>query len=393
MEAYIVSACRTAIGKFDGTLKGVPVQKLGAVVIEEAVKRAGIEKTAVEEVIMGNVLQAGLGQNPARQSAIYAGIPYEAGALTVNKVCGSGMKAIMIAASEIKAGDADVIVAGGMESMDNAPYLLEKARFGYRMFDGKIVDEMVYDGLWDVYNNFHMGMTGEIIAEKYHITREEIDAFALRSNQRAVKATKEGRFRDEIVPVVLEGKKGEKTVFDKDEGPREDTSMEKLAKLKPVFKEGGVVTAGNASQISDGAAALVVMSEKAMNEYGAKPLARIHSYTFSGTRPELVMDAPVPTVKKLLAKTGLKIDDFDLIEHNEAFSSASVAIQKVFSIPDEKFNVNGGAVALGHPIGCSGARIVVTLLHEMIKRNSKLGLATVCLGGGNATAIVLERAA
>lgn len=391
MDAYIVSACRTPIGKFEGTLKGVPVQKLGAIVIEEAVKRAGIEKNVIEEVIMGNVLQAGLGQNPARQSAIYAGIPYEAGALTVNKVCGSGMKAIMLAASEIRAGNADVIVAGGMESMDNAPYLLEKARFGYRMFDGKIIDEMVYDGLWDVYNNFHMGMTGEIIAEKYGIKREEIDAFALRSNQRAVKATKEGRFKDEIVPVVIESRKGEKIVFDKDEGPREDTSMEKLAKLKPVFKEGGVVTAGNASQISDGAAALVVMSEKAMNEYGIKPLARIHSYTYSGTKPELVMDAPVPTVRKLLAKTGLKIEDFDLIEHNEAFASASVAIQKVFSIPDEKFNVNGGAVALGHPIGCSGARIVVTLLHEMIKQSSKLGLATVCLGGGNATAIALER--
>ncbi|MEM3397249.1 MAG: acetyl-CoA C-acetyltransferase [Thermoplasmata archaeon] len=391
MDAYIVSACRTAIGKFEGTLKDVPVQRLGAIVIEEAVKRARIEKTAVEEVIMGNVLQAGLGQNPARQAAIYAGIPYEAGALTVNKVCGSGMKAIMLAASEIKAGDADVIVAGGMESMDKAPYLLEKARFGYRMFDGKIIDEMVYDGLWDVYNNFHMGMTGEIIAEKYNIKREEIDAFALRSNQRAVKATKEGRFKDEIVPVVIEGKKGDKIVFDKDEGPREDTSIEKLAKLKPVFKEGGVVTAGNASQISDGAAALVVMSEKAVNEYGVKPIARIHSYAFSGTKPELVMDAPVPTVKKLLARTGLMIEDFDLIEHNEAFASASVAIQKVFSIPDEKFNVNGGAVALGHPIGCSGARIVVTLLHEMIKRNAKLGLATVCLGGGNATAITLER--
>ncbi|MEM3445342.1 MAG: acetyl-CoA C-acetyltransferase [Thermoplasmata archaeon] len=391
MEAYIVGACRTPIGKFEGTLKGFPVQKLGAIVIEEALRRVGIEKSAVEEVIMGNVLQAGLGQNPARQAAIYAGIPYEAGALTVNKVCGSGMKAIMVAASEIKAGDAGVIVAGGMESMDNAPYLLEKARFGYRMFDGKIIDEMVYDGLWDVYNNFHMGMTGEIIAQKYGLTREEIDAFALRSHQRAVKATKEGRFRDEIVPVVLEGKKGEKIVFDRDEGPREDTSMEKLAKLKPVFKEGGVVTAGNASQISDGAAAVVVVSEKVMNEFGLKPLARIHSYAFSGTKPELVMEAPVPTVKKLLEKTGLKIEDFDLIEHNEAFASASVAIQKAFSIPDEKFNVNGGAVALGHPIGCSGARIVVTLLFEMIKRNSKLGLATVCLGGGNATAIVLER--
>ncbi|MGB9636939.1 MAG: thiolase family protein, partial [Thermoplasmata archaeon] len=335
-------------------------------------------------------LQAGLGQNPARQAAIYAGISYEAGALTVNKVCGSGMKAIMLAASEIRAGDADVIVAGGMESMDNAPYLLDKARFGYRMFDAKIIDEMVYDGLWDVYNNFHMGMTGEIIAQKYGIKREDIDAFALRSHQRAIRAIKEGRFKDEIVPVEVPGKKGEKILFERDEGPREDTSMEKLAKLKPVFKENGVVTAGNASQISDGAAALLVMSERAVNEYGVKPLAKIHSYVFSGTKPELVMEAPVPTVKKLLAKTGLKIEDFDLVEHNEAFASASVAIQRVFSIPDDKFNVNGGAVALGHPIGCSGARITVTLLHEMLKRNSHLGLATVCLGGGNATAIVLE---
>ncbi|MGC8913047.1 MAG: thiolase family protein [Thermoplasmata archaeon] len=390
MDAYIVSAVRTPIGKFEGTLKGIPVQKLGAIVIEEAVKRAGIEKNCVEEVIMGNVLQAGLGQNPARQAAIYAGISYEAGALTVNKVCGSGMKAIMLAASEIRAGDADVIVAGGMESMDNAPYLLDKARFGYRMFDAKIIDEMVYDGLWDVYNNFHMGMTGEIIAQKYGIKREDIDAFALRSHQRAIRAIKEGRFKDEIVPVEVPGKKGEKILFERDEGPREDTSMEKLAKLKPVFKENGVVTAGNASQISDGAAALLVMSERAVNEYGVKPLAKIHSYVFSGTKPELVMEAPVPTVKKLLAKTGLKIEDFDLVEHNEAFASASVAIQRVFSIPDDKFNVNGGAVALGHPIGCSGARITVTLLHEMLKRNSHLGLATVCLGGGNATAIVLE---
>jgi acetyl-CoA C-acetyltransferase len=394
MDAYIVSAVRTAIGKFEGTLKGFPVQKLGAIVIEEAVKRAGIEKNLVEEVIMGNVLQAGLGQNPARQSAIYAGIPYEAGALTVNKVCGSGMKAIMLAASEIRAGDIDVAVCGGMESMNNAPYLLDRARFGYRMSMPKadIIDEMVYDGLWDVYNKFPMGMTGEIIAQKYNLTREEIDAFALRSNQRAVKATKEGRFKDEIVAVELEGKKGEKIVFDKDEGPREDTSMEKLARLKPVFKEGGVVTAGNASQISDGAAALVVMSEKAVKEYGVKPLVKIHSYAFSGTKPELVMDAPVPTVKKLLSKTGLKIEDFDLVEHNEAFASASVAIQKVFSIPDDRFNVNGGAVALGHPIGCSGARITVTLIHEMLKRNAHMGLATVCLGGGNATAIVVERA-
>lgn len=390
-EAVIVSAVRTAIGKFDGTLKDIPAVRLGAIAIKHAVERAKIDPKTIDEVIMGNVLQAGLGQNPARQAMIYADIPVEVPAFTVNKVCGSGLKAAMIAASEIKAGMADIIVAGGMESMNNAPYMLPKARFGYRLFDGKVVDGMVFDGLWDIYNNFHMGMTGEIIAQKYNVTREDADKLALASNQKAVAAIKAGRFKEEIVPVEVPVKGG-KVEFTVDEGPREDSSMEKLAKLKPVFKpDGGVVTAGNASQISDGGAAVVVMSKDKAKELGIAPLVHIRDYNASGLKPEFVMEAPIPTVRKLLAKTNLTVNDLDLFEHNEAFATASCAVIKALEVPLDRFNVNGGAVALGHPIGCSGTRVLVTMIHEMIKRQSKRGLATLCLGGANAVAMIVER--
>ena len=386
----ICSAARTAIGKFQGTLKDVPAVRLGAAAIKEAVARARIDPKMIDEVIMGNVLSGGLGQNPARQASIYAGVPVEAGALTVNKVCGSGLKAAMLADSEIKCGDAGIIVAGGMESMDMAPYALDKARSGYRMNNGVIIDMMVNDGLWDVYNNFHMGNTGEIIAQKYGLTRQEIDEFALQSNLRAAAATKNGWFKGEIVPYDVPAGKGQTIKFETDEGVRPDSSIEKLAKLSPAFKKDGVVTAGNASQISDGAAALVMMSEDKAKEIGAPILARVKHHCFTGVAPELVMYAPVPTVYKLLKQTGMKISDFDLIEHNEAFASASVAVQKEFHIPKEKFNVHGGAVALGHPIGCSGARILVTLIHALKTHGGKRGMATVCLGGGNGVAMAVE---
>lgn len=392
-EVVIVGAVRTAIGKFQGSLQNIPAAKLGAHVIKEVVKKTGIDSEKIDEVIMGNVVSAGLGQNPARQAMIYADLPVKIGALTINKVCGSGLKAVVLAAQAIKAGDSDIMIAGGMENMNLTPYLLQNGRTGYRLGDGKIVDSMVHDGLWDIYNNFHMGITGEIIAEKYNVTRGDADAFALRSNQRAIKATKEGKFKNEIVPLTLPpAKKGEQAIiFDRDEGPREDTSIEKLSKLKPAFKEGGVVTAGNASQISDGAAALVIMSKEKAKELGIKPMARIIGYHTSGTKPELVMDAPIPCVRELLKKTKLDIDDIDLTEHNEAFSTASVAVSKELGIPVDKFNVNGGAVALGHPIGCSGARILVTLLYAMADRKANRGLATVCLGGGNAVGMIVER--
>jgi len=391
-DVVICSAVRTAIGRFQGSLKETPAVRLGAAVVREALARAKVEPGMVDEVIMGNVLSAGLGQNPARQAAIYAGVPVEAGAMTVNKVCGSGLKAMMVAASEIKSGDAGIVVAGGMENMDMAPYALDKARYGYRMNNQTIIDLMVHDGLWDIYNNFHMGMTGEIIAEKYGLTREEIDAFALSSHQKAAAAIKNGWFREEIVPLEIQAGKGQTAVFDTDEGVRADTSMEKLSKLPPVFKKGGVVTAGNASQISDGAAATVMMSEDRARELGAPVLARVGHYCFAGTKPELVMYAPVPTINKLLKQSGMKMGDFDLIEHNEAFASASVAIAKEFQIPPHKFNIHGGAVALGHPIGCSGARVMVTLIHALKRTGGRRGLAAVCLGGGNGVAMAIEMA-
>lgn len=385
-EIVLVSAVRTAIGKFGCAFKNVSSQQLGTIVIKEAVKRAGIHMRNVEEVIMGNVVTAGLGQNPARQAAIHAGVPDETGSFTVNKVCGSGLKALMLAAQAIKANDADIIVAGGMENMSAAPHLIRSLRWGMKFGDASITDAMLYDGLWEVYNNYHMGITGERIAEKYGITREEADEFSLRSHQKALHATKNGNFKEEIIPVDVHG-----VVIEKDEGVREDTSLAKLAKLPPVFKKDGILTAGNSSQLSDGAAALVVTSAEKAEELGLKPLAKIINYATGGTKPEDVMEAPIPTVKKLLKKTGFTIEDMDLIEHNEAYASASIAITRELSIDSHKFNVNGGAVALGHPIGCSGARILVTLLYALKERKLKRGLATLCLGGGNAVAIIVER--
>ncbi len=390
-EIVIVSGVRTAQGKFDGSLKGFSAPQLGSIVIKEAVKRAGIKPTDVNEVIMGNVVSAGLYQNVARQAAIAAGIPYEAGALHVDKVCGSSLKAVILASQAIRCDDAEIVVAGGMESMTNCPYILDKARFGYRLFDGKIIDAMVNDGLWDVYNKFHMGMTGEIVAEKYKVTREDCDRFSAGSHEKAAKATEEGKFKEEILPIEIKQKKGDPIIFDKDEGIRRDSTFENLSKLKPVFKEGGIITAGNASQITDGASAVVVMSKDRAKKLGLKPLATIKGYNTVGVKPEYVMEAPVPGVKSLLKKMNLTIDDIDLVEHNEAFSSASVALMKEVGIPKEKFNIHGGAIALGHPIGCSGSRILITLMHEMKHYNKNRGLATICLGGGHAVSMIIER--
>ena len=389
VNVVIASAVRTAIGKFGGTLQNIRAPDLGGKVITEAISRAGISNDVINEVIMGNVVSAGLGQNPARQAMLAAKLPYKIPAFTINKVCGSGMKAVVLAAQAIKAGDAQVIVAGGMENMNQAPFLLPKARYGYRLGEGKLVDAMVNDGLWDYYNNFHMGLTGELIAEKYDLNREEIDAFALRSNQLAVKATQEGKFKNEILPVEIPQRKADPIIFDADEGPR-ITPLEKLAKLPTVFKKDGLVTAANASQISDGACALTVMSEEFAQANGITPLATIKEYESGGCEPEMVMDAPVVVTRQMFERTGMSMADIDLVEHNEAFASASVAVQKAFDIPDDKFNVHGGAVALGHPIGCSGARILTTLIYAMKDRGDKTGLATVCLGGGNAVTMVLE---
>ncbi len=390
-DVVIVSGVRTAQGKFSGSLKSFSAPQLGGFAIKEAVKKAGIKQKDVDEVIMGNVVQAGLGQNVARQAAIYADIPYEAGAFHVDKVCGSSLKAVVLAAQAIKCEDADCVVAGGMESMTNCPYILDKARFGFRMFDGKIIDSMVHDGLWDVYNDFHMGHTGEIIAERNNITRQDCDEFAASSQQKAEKATKNGSFKNEIIPIEIKQKKDNTITFDKDEGIREGTTVENLAKLKPFFKKDGVVTAGNASQITDGGSAVVVMSKEKAEKMGIGILATIRGYNTSGVKPEYVMEAPIPGVKNLLKKMNLTIDDIDLVEHNEAFSSASIALMKVIGIPQDIFNVHGGAVALGHPIGCSGSRILVTLLHAMKKYNKTRGLATICLGGGNAVSMIIER--
>ena len=388
-EVVIASAVRTPVGKFNGTLKDIPAPELGALVLKEAVKRAGITPEELDEVIMGNVLQAGIGQNPARQAMIYAGFPVELPAFTVNKVCGSGLKSIMLAAQAIKAGDAKIIAAGGQESMNMAPYLLRKARYGYRLFNSELVDAMVYDGLWDKYNDFHMGNTGEIIAEMFNITREDADRFSLRSNQLAAKAQENGEFKEEILPVEVKQRKGT-VVLDHDEGVRPDTSLEKLLRLKPVFREDGIVTAGNSSQISDGAGAAIVMAKEVAEKKGIAPLAKITHYHTGGVKPELVMYAPIPTVKELLKRANLSIEDIDVFEHNEAFATASVAVQREFDIPDSKFNVHGGAVAIGHPIGASGARVLTTLLYAMKQRKAHRGLATLCLGGGNAVAMIVE---
>jgi len=390
-EAVIVTALRIAQGKFDGTLKGFSAPQLGGIVIKETVKKTGIQPKEINEVIMGNVVSAGLGQNVARQAAIAAGLPYEIGCYHIDKVCGSSLKAVILAAQAIKLGDADCIIAGGMESMTNCPYLLDKARFGYRIFDGKIIDAMVHDGLWDAYNNFHMGMTGEIVAEKYKITRKDCDKIAFESHQKAAKATENGKFKDEIVPVEIKQKKGDPIIFMKDEGIRKDTTMESLGALKPFFKEGGVITAGNASQITDGASAVVVMSKEKAKKHDLEVLATIKGYDTTGVKPEYVMEAPIPGVTNLLQKMKLTIDDIDLVEHNEAFSSASAALIQEIGIPKEKFNVHGGAIAIGHPIGSSGSRILVTLLHAMKHYKKHRGLATICLGGGHAVSMIVER--
>ncbi len=385
-EAVIASGVRTAVGRFGRAFREISAPRLGEVVIREAMRRAGISPQDVDEVIMGNVISAGLGQNPARQAAIYADIPVEKGAFTINKVCGSGLKAAMLAAQAVKAGDAEIVVAGGMENMSASPYLIRSLRWGERMGHTQATDAMLSDGLWDVYNDFHMAITGERVAEKYGITRHEADEFSLSSNKKALAATDEGRFRDEIVPVKAGG-----GVIDRDECIRADTSLQKLARLQPVFKKDGVLTAGNCSKLSDGAAALIVMSRRKADALGITPLARIIDYAVGGTRPEDVMEAPIPVVRGLLDKTGFGIPDIDLFEHNEAYSTASIVIERELCIPAEKMNVNGGAVAMGHPIGCSGARILVTLLYALKKKGLKRGLATLCLGGGNAVAMIVER--
>ena len=390
-EVVIVSGVRTPQGKFAGALKNFQAPQLGSIVIKEAVKQAGIKNQNVDEVIMGCVVSAGLGQNVARQAAINAGIPCEVGSFHIDKVCGSSLKAVVLAAQAIKCNDAEIIVAGGMESMTNAPFALPKGRFGYRMFDGKITDLMVHDGLWDVYNDYHMGNTGEVIAEKHDITREDCDKFAMWSHQKAAKATKDGSFKHEIIPVEIPQKKTDPIIFDKDEGIRPNTTLEKLAKLPPFFKKDGVVTAGNASQITDGASATVIMSKEKAEKLGIESLATIKGYNTSGVEPSYVMGAPIPGVKKLLKDMKLTIDDIDLVEHNEAFSSASAALMKEINIPKEKFNIHGGAVAIGHPIGSSGSRILITLMHAMKKYKKHRGLATICLGGGNAVQMIIER--
>lgn len=389
-EVVITSAVRTPIGNFLGSLSSFSATELGGKVIEEAVRRSHLRKEDVDEVIMGNVLPFGLGQNPARQAMIKAGLPMEAGALTINKVCGSGLKAVMLAAQVIMAGDAEVIVAGGMESMSRAPYYLENARTGYRLWDGKLIDGMVHDGLWDIINDYHMGYTAEIQSKKFNITREEQDQFAFESNLKAMKAIREGKFKEEILPIPLPSKKGEQILFDTDEGPR-DPDLQALSKLKPVFKEGGVVTAGNSSKISDGASALVVMSKEKAGALGLKPMARIVAQASAGVELEDVLIAPIYAIPKVLKKAGLNLSDIDLFEINEAFSATTVAIIKTLGIDKEKVNVHGGAVALGHPIGASGARVLTTLLYAMKERGARRGLASLCLGGAEAVSLIVEQ--
>ena len=391
-EVVIVGAARTAIGKFGGTLKNVPTRQLGAVCIEEALKRAGVEKDQVDEVIMGCVLQGGLGQNVARQMMLDAGLPVEIPCFTINKVCGSGLRAVELAAQIIKAGDADIIVAGGAENMSSAPYVMPAARWGARMFDAKMTDMMVNDGLWDAFNNYHMGMTAENVAEQWGLTREELDEFSVISQQRAEKAVDSGVFKDEIVPVTIPQRKGDPIVFDTDEHLTRGSTMEKVAKLKPAFKkDGGIVTAANASGINDSGAAVVVMSKEKADELGIKPMATIKSYASGGVDPSIMGVGPVPASRKALEKAGLTIEDMDLVEANEAFAAQSLAVRKDLGLDPEKTNVNGGAIALGHPIGASGCRILITLLYEMQRRDSKYGLATLCIGGGMGTSVIVER--
>jgi acetyl-CoA C-acetyltransferase len=391
-QAVILSAVRTPIGKFQGGLAPLSAPQLGAKVVAEAVRRAGIEPKAVDEVIMGNVVQAGLGQNPARQAALGGDCDPRVAAMTINKVCGSGLKAVGLAAHSVILGEADIVVAGGMESMSNCPYLLPGARTGYRFGNAEIVDSMVHDGLWDVYNDFHMGITAELVAEKYHITRQEQDQFALESHQRAVRARKSCYIESQILPIEIPQKKGEPVIIKHDESPREDSTLEALGKLRPAFKKDGTVTAGNAPGTNDGAAALVVTKESTAARLGRTPMARIVAQAVSGVEPKWIMEAPIYAVEKILEKTGWDRDrDVDLVELNEAFAAAAIAVTRQLRLDPAKVNVNGGAVALGHPIGASGARILVTLLYEMQRRNLHRGIAALCLGGGNAVALAVER--
>jgi len=387
-DVVVVSACRTPIGAFMGSLATVSAPKLGAIVVEEAVRRAGIQKSDVQEVILGNVLAAGLGQAPARQAALYAGLPESVECLTINKMCGSGLKSVMLGAHAIALGDADVVVAGGMESMSNSPYLLEKARDGLRMGHGKLIDSMIRDGLWDVYNDFHMGNAAELCARECQISREAQDQFAVSSYQRAQASWKEGRFAQEVVPVILKSKQGD-TAVEQDEEPFK-TNFDKIPKLKPAFAQDGTVTAANASKINDGAAALVLMSSTRAMALGVKPVARIIAQASSAKKPEWFTTAPADVIAKVLSKANLSKDQIDLFEVNEAFAVVSLAVQKLTEIDGEKLNVNGGAVALGHPIGASGARILVTLLSALQQRKKKLGLAAICIGGGEASAVIVE---
>jgi acetyl-CoA C-acetyltransferase len=391
-EAVIVSAVRTAIGSFNGTLKNVSAPELGAATIKEALHRAGVKPEDVDEVIMGNVLQAGLGQNPARQAAMKAGIPESVSSMTINKVCGSGLKAVHLAAQAIAAGEADIVVAGGMENMSQAPYLLKNAREGFKMGDKKLVDSMTSDGLTCVFNQYHMGMTAENLCEKYGITREEQDEFAAMSQERAAKAIEEGKFIEEIVPVMVPQRKGEPVIFDTDEYPRKGTTVETLAKLRPAFKKDGSVTAGNSSGINDGAASVVVMSREKAEQLGIRPLAVIKANASAGVDPGIMGIGPVPAVKKALEKAGFTLEDMELIEANEAFAAQSLAVDRELKFDRSILNVNGGAIALGHPIGASGARILVTLIHEMKRREAKRGLATLCIGGGQGVATIVELA-
>ena len=391
-EAVIVAAVRTAIGSFNGSLKNISAPDLGAAVIKDALKQAGVQPDQVDEIIMGNVLQAGLGQNPARQAAIKAGIPESASSMTINKVCGSGLKAVHLAAQAIIAGDAEVVVAGGMENMSQAPYLLKNARDGFKMGDQKLVDSMISDGLWCAFNDYHMGVTAENLCSKYEIGREEQDEFSASSQEKAVRAIEEGKFKDEIVPIEIPQRKGEPVVFDTDEYPKKGTTAEKLGGLRPAFKKDGSVTAGNASGINDGAAALVVMSRSKAEELGLKPLVVIRANASAGVDPSIMGIGPVDAVKKALNKAGMAMADMELIEANEAFAAQSLAVDRELKFNKEILNVNGGAIALGHPIGASGARILVTLIHEMKRRQAKKGLATLCIGGGQGVATVVELA-
>ncbi|MED3918590.1 acetyl-CoA C-acetyltransferase [Priestia aryabhattai] len=390
-EVVIVSAVRTAIGSFGGSLQNVSATTLGGTVIKEALNKAGVSANEVDEVIMGNVLQAGLGQNPARQATLAAGLPETVSALTINKVCGSGLKAVHLATQAILAGDADVIVAGGMENMSQAPYLLKNARNGFKMGDQKVVDSMIQDGLWCAFNDYHMGVTAENLCDKYEITRDEQDAFAASSQQKAEAAIQSGRFSDEIVPVEVPGRKGQVTIFEQDEFPRAGTTAESLGKLRPAFKKDGSVTAGNASGINDGAAAVVVMSRKKADELGLTPLVSIKANATAGVDPSIMGIGPVSAVKKALERAAVSLEDVQLVEANEAFAAQSIAVDRELQFNHDILNVNGGAIALGHPIGASGTRVLVSLIHEMQKRDAKLGLATLCIGGGQGVATIVER--